>query len=565
MELEKYLRTLQRWWWLILVCTLCTGGASFIANSLMQPVYEARVTLMSNQSANTGIVDYPSLLGSRQIIETSRELLQTQPLLETVIRNLDLPYSAEDLAENIEVDIVHDTQLLRLTVEDTSPARAAGIANEIAQTFLLQRSTEQPDLEIENYERAVVEQMRALDQSIESTAEEIEQLRGSSSPQAQERLAALQSQQTQQRSAYADFLAGFLNIRSMKSRSLSLVIVEPAQISTDPVRPRKVLTTGVAAGGGFALACAMAFLLEYLNDTFESPDELQDVLSLPNLGTIPVNKSWQKDGHVRVAEEAWPTMEAFRILRTNIQFASVDAAVRKLLVTSSAPREGKTSITTYLGVVSAQGGRKVLLVDADLRQPTLHRAFDVSNKRGLTDLLVRDGDQSDYILTTAVDNLYLLPSGSLPPNPSELLASQRMAQLIDELESFADLVLFDAPPVLACADAMILASQVDGVLLVVDGSATRPDAAQRALGMLRNAEARVLGGILNKMRGGRANYYYYYSDRDKSENNLGAHWRNLTASIRRSAHEVLSEPTDDGENGASGQEHDELVDEHEQD
>jgi capsular exopolysaccharide synthesis family protein len=151
----------------------------------------------------------------------------------------------------------------------------------------------------------------------------------------------------------------------------------------------------------------------------------------------------------------------------------------------------------------------------------------------LTDLLVEGGDQADYILDTKIENLYLLPSGSVPPNPSGLLGSERMAELAQDFAFFADLVLFDAPPVLVGADAMLLASQMDGVLLLVDGSSTRPEAAKRALKMLQNAQARVLGAVLNRAHIVHSDYYYYYSNRKEPKSLLQGQWDRLQTAIMR--------------------------------
>jgi len=287
MELKEYFQTVWKWWWLIVLCTLCAGGASFIVSSRMSPVYEARVMLMSNQSTNTGIIDYSSLLGGQQVIETYRELLQTRPVLEAVIASLDLSYSPQELAKRIEVNIIPNTQLLELRVENNDPQLAADIANEIILSFLLQRSAEQQLQEIEDYEQAVVTQMRALKQAIERAEADVEQARASSSLLTQEELAQMQANLSQQRVTYASLLTGYLNIRAMKSRFLDVVVVEPAQPPSKAIRPRKVLNTAVAAVGGCMIACALAFLLEYLNDTLENDDDVREALSLPSLGTIP--------------------------------------------------------------------------------------------------------------------------------------------------------------------------------------------------------------------------------------------------------------------------------------
>ena len=532
MELKEYLQTLWKWKWLIVLCTVIAGMSSYVVTSKMPPVYEAKVKLMSNQSTSTGIVDYSSMLGGQQVIESYRELLKTRPVLEAVIARLNLPYSPGQLAMRIDIRIIQDTQLLELKITDNDPQRAADIANEIALTFLLQRPAEQQLNEIEGYEQILTEQMSELEQAIDKTEAEIEQSRASPGLFTQEELREMQLSQAQQRGAYASLLSGYLNIRTMKSRLLDVVIVESAYPPSGAIGPRKMFNTAIATMSGCVIACALAFLLEYLRDTFESAEEMRDTLAVPSLATIPFVKAWQKNDRAAIKGIEWPSAEAFRILRTNIHFSDVDSTTHTLLVTSSGPGEGKTSVATHLGVAMARNGRKVLLVDADLRRSHLHRNFGIPNATGLTSLLVNGEERQQHMVETNVPNLYVLPSGPTPPNPSELLGSQRMAQLIEEFQTFADVVLFDVPPVLACADAMVLATRMDGVILVVDSHSTQQEAALQAVEMLRNVEARILGGVLNKARG-RSSGYYYYAEDERSKERFWRRWLRLDRRRRK--------------------------------
>ncbi len=193
-----------------------------------------------------------------------------------------------------------------------------------------------------------------------------------------------------------------------------------------------------------------------------------------------------------------PIAEAYRSLRTNLTFASLDRPLRTLLITAAGPEEGKSTVLANLAVVEAQAGRQVIVVDADLRRPRQHELFGVSNAVGLTSLLTDEKRLLDPPLQeTAVAGLRVLTSGPLPPNPAELLASQRMAAARETLSGLADLVLFDAPPIVVVTDAAILASQVDGVLLVVNASGTRREHAQRAQQLLAKVNARLVGSVLN--------------------------------------------------------------------
>jgi protein-tyrosine kinase len=211
-----------------------------------------------------------------------------------------------------------------------------------------------------------------------------------------------------------------------------------------------------------------------------------------------------------------PESEAYRTLRTNIQFSSVDNPIRSLLVTSSSPGEGKSTTTANLAVVLAQTGQRVIVVDTDLRRPVLHKVFGIPNNIGLTTALLAGESlsQEDYLQPTEIDTLSVLTSGPIPPNPSELLGSHRMQHLIEVLAQAADIVIFDSPPVLAVTDAVVLGRQVDGVLVVADAGNTREHALAQAVAELQKTGANVLGVALNRLdtRRGGYYYYYYYSD-----------------------------------------------------
>ncbi|HHV55093.1 MAG TPA: CpsD/CapB family tyrosine-protein kinase [Firmicutes bacterium] len=207
-----------------------------------------------------------------------------------------------------------------------------------------------------------------------------------------------------------------------------------------------------------------------------------------------------------------PVAEAYRTLRTNIQFAAVGHALRTLLITSAGPDEGKTTALANLGVAMAQAGSKVLLVNADLRRPALHRLLNRPERVGLTNVLLGTVPLEEAIQPTGIENLSFLGSGPLPPNPSELLGSAAMGEIIARLQEMYDLALFDAPPVVAITDAAVLAPRVDGVILLVRSGHTDREAARQARLNLQRVGARILGVILNdvQMRGGRYGYYYYY-------------------------------------------------------
>lgn len=205
-----------------------------------------------------------------------------------------------------------------------------------------------------------------------------------------------------------------------------------------------------------------------------------------------------------------PVAEQYRTIRTNIQFSNVDQDIKTIVLTSSGAEEGKSTTSSNLATVYAQQGLNVLLIDADLRKPTGHYTFRLENHIGLTNVLTRQSTLAQAVQESEIPHLSVLTSGPIPPNPSELLASAQMAELLKEMKKQFDMIIFDTPPILAVADAQILANQVDGTILVVSSGKTEKDAALKSKELLSNAKGKLLGVVLNNRKVEEGNYYYYY-------------------------------------------------------
>jgi non-specific protein-tyrosine kinase len=224
----------------------------------------------------------------------------------------------------------------------------------------------------------------------------------------------------------------------------------------------------------------------------------------------------RSDSLVTLTSPRSPVSEAYRTLRTNLEFSSLDEPLRTMVVTSPGPEEGKSTTLANLAVTLAHAEKRVILVDCDLRRPSQHEIFGLSNGVGLTTMVVDEEAMRDPpLLETGVEGLQLLPSGPLPPNPSELVGSRRMAEIISALSERADIVLFDAPPVIAVTDAAVLASRVDGVLLVIKAGTTKRDHAKRAKALLDKVNAHVVGAVLNNIKMD-TSYYRYYREKGSS-------------------------------------------------
>lgn len=205
-----------------------------------------------------------------------------------------------------------------------------------------------------------------------------------------------------------------------------------------------------------------------------------------------------------------PISEAYRTLRTNIQFSAIDEDIRVIMLTSAQPGEGKSTTAANLALAYAQAGNRVLIMDADLRKPTMHKVFNKTNRVGLTSLLAGHRQIAEIPMDSTIDNLDVLTSGPIPPNPSELLASKKMTALLVELKDHYDIIIVDTPPAIAVTDAAILSSRCDGVIMVVDSGKVKREMALRAKGNLEHAKARILGVVLNNKNRKEADEYYYY-------------------------------------------------------
>lgn len=215
---------------------------------------------------------------------------------------------------------------------------------------------------------------------------------------------------------------------------------------------------------------------------------------------------------ITIADKSSPIAEQYRTIRTNIQFASADRKIQTIVVTSSGPSEGKSTTAANIAVVFANSGQRVLLVDADMRKPTVHKTFGLTNEVGLSKVLSSNNSVLEMSRPSTVDNLSILTSGPKPPNPSELLGSTRMNQVIEEARHLYDVIIFDMPPVVTVTDAQIMASKADGTLLVVRENVTRKDALTKAKDLLEMVQAKVLGVVYNGAQNLKDQSYYYYSN-----------------------------------------------------
>ena len=297
-------------------------------------------------------------------------------------------------------------------------------------------------------------------------------------------------------------------------KTSNIRVVDQAERPRAPVTPRKGLNLMLGLLSGTILALGLAFFFEYLDSRIKTPDELKAHLGLPSLGMVPAlePKSWK--GKEPLIHTGVPPgfAEAFRTIRTNVLFSSADEGSRTLVVTSTGPGEGKTTVASNLAIGFAQAGQRVLLIDADMRRPRVHDVFGQKQEPGLSNLMVGNAKASESVHKTAVPGLWTLAAGHNPPNPAELLGSQRFRDFLTSLKEHFDLIIIDSPPVMAVTDAAIAAHASNGVIFVVGAEMTSRHAARAAVEQLEQGRAHFIGAVLNRVELERNAYYYshYY-------------------------------------------------------
>lgn len=514
MDLRRQFNVVRHWLWLILVTVVVAGGASYLVSSSLPKVYEGRTTLIVGQSLTAVDPQYQQLLASQRLSETYAQLATTTPVLAAVIERLGLPVTPDELRRNVVAQAPRDSTLLTVRASHGDPHVAAQIANTVAEELI----AASPAIEgrADDVGRFVDDQLAATQLQIEAIQTDLDELLGlpSRSSAQDDEIQILQGRLLTARQTYSQLLAF-----SSGSASNLLTAVDPAVAPIEPSSPRVLLNTLLAAALGLLVALGLAFLMDHLDDTVKSPDDVSELAGAPTLGVISQMRLDKKAGDrqrlASIVAPRSPVAEAFRALRTNLEFASVDEPLRSLLVTSAIPGEGKSTISANIAVAFAQAGRRVILLDADMRRPSIHRLFELPNAYGLTTLLrAEETAISSVAHRTEEPNLRVITTGPLPPNPAELLGSQRMREVLDRLSAEAEMIIVDSPPLHAVTDAAVLASALGGTLLVIHAGRTRRAAVRQAKEALDRVSAHVVGVVLNRLteRSTAGYYYRYYGD-----------------------------------------------------
>lgn len=509
--------------WLILLAGSVAAVSSYFATSSAPKVYQTKTTVMVGRFITDPDPASTDFWTSQQLAQTYAQLAVREPVLQGTLDSLGMGEHLgwRTFARMVKSNLVAGTQLLEILVTDTNPERAVALADGVAQQLILQ-SPAQSDPE--QQERRLFAEQQLLD--LESKIEEAQAETGVLQEEMDESISArriqtlqgqintLQDKVNSWQNSYAQFLlyleGGEVNY---------LTVVEPAQLPIRPIAPNVSMNILLAVGIAVALAVGAALLLEYLDDTVKVAEDVERTVSLPTLGAIArIEENGSSSLPVAARAPRAQVVEAYRALRTNIQFSSVERAIQMIVISSPNPVEGKSTTIANLAIVMAQSGLSTILMDADLRRPMLHRKFNLPNA-GLTGALLERISEDDeqgrarrlaYLQESGIENLRILTSGSQPPNPAELLGSGRMKQLIQDLREECDVLLVDTPPALAVTDAAVMAGQADAMLLVVNAGKTRRTMLERAVEALDRTGTPILGIVLNQLTPRTGGYYYSY-------------------------------------------------------
>ncbi|MFD1360707.1 polysaccharide biosynthesis tyrosine autokinase [Lentibacillus salinarum] len=457
-QIKEFLMIFKKRMIFIIVVSLSfTLAGALISYYLVTPVYESRSDLLVNHTATTEDEPLSStdIEMNLRLIETYQLIIKSKRIRDIVAAELNQTYTSNDLKRKLRVETNADSQIISLYIEDNDPEMAAEIANTFASIF-----------------------------QAEVTA--------------------------------------LMNMNNVNV----LTKAEPADLN-DPIRPKPIIYTIVSFLIGIMYSCTHVFLSAYFNTKLSSRTDVEKYLQVPLLGSVGIFSkgfSHQKEHNKqkgtanylhlisRTTPSTTPAFEAYRTIRTNIQFQRSIRSMQSLLITSSEKGDGKTVTGINLAIVMAIDNKKTVVIDADLRKAEDHRFPGSDNSQyGLTNYLAGYAEADNILSDTSFPNLTAISSGPIPPNPAELLSSERMDQLLEQLRSQFDMIIIDSTPMFF-SDPSILATKVDGCVLIVNAGVTKVNHAQQSLEQLKNVDARISGAVLNKKKDKKkhlANYYAY--------------------------------------------------------
>jgi succinoglycan biosynthesis transport protein ExoP len=514
-ELRDYLNIIRARKWIIIQAAVIVTLTALVVSYLQPSSYEGVAQVLVSEKGSSADI-FGSVLPAlsaqpERALQTQVQLMQIRPIAEATIRQLGLQTTPDDLAKRVKVVAVGQTNIVKITATDPSPEMAARIANTIAEQYVATAR----DAQRASLTDAANEVQRRLDQAkaeILALGQKISAAGRSSELAAELQIAT---------GTYTTLAEKLEQLRINEQLETGPGrVVSPAVADSVAVAPKPLRNGLLGLAVGLMFGLGMAFLYEYLDNTLKSSEEVEKVFSAPVLGTIPMDKDSKDQRRLAIVEAPGSsTAEAYRVLRNSLDFINFEHDMKTLLVTSAAPGEGKSTVAANLAAALAQAGKRVVLVSTDFRRPTTEHFFRVNNMIGLSDVLLGTHSLKSALQRVGGEQLLVLTSGKMPPNPSELLGSKKMEEIVKALGEWGEWVIMDSPPLLAVADPAALARWVDGVLIVSQAGVSTRDAGKKAAELIAKVGGKITGVVvwgLDETRAGSGGYgyasgYYYAS------------------------------------------------------
>lgn len=528
LDLRHYVAVVRRRWLIIALTTIAALAISVIWTVSQQPVYEATAQVLVQPQTLDSIIDASLSAGSRD----AQRALETELVLA---RSQTVADATEDvIGHEVEVSVSGsaDADILSVTARSGDPDDAAADATAYAETYIAERGDQRLDdlLDAGAEVQGKVDEIEARRAEMDKQLTDLDTLIAISS---EDERVPLEEQRAELEATLADelemndsqllFYQGELDrlqLAADLSRQSGARLIQEAVPPRAPSSPKPTRDALVAAMLGLLLGVGLAFLRDHFDDSIRTADDAKRAAhGLPVLSTIPEVPGWKADDKpclVTVESPSSPAAEAYRKLRTDVQFLTIGEPIRQLVVTSSRPREGKTTTAANLAVMFARAGQRVIVAACDLRRPRIHEFLGVKNEVGFTSVLLGECKLIDALQAVPnEENLVILTSGPPAPNPSELLGSAPAQEILAQLAAQCDLLIIDSPPVLPVTDSLVLARQSDTTLVVARAGHTRRGDLGRTVDQLAQVSASVAGIVLNDVAtddGGEGDYRYGYGD-----------------------------------------------------
>jgi capsular exopolysaccharide synthesis family protein len=544
-ELRQFIIPLRKWWWLLLVSTLLAAGTSTYVYDKQPPIYQARTVLMIGRTIEDPNPTSNLLTLGQQLAGVYANLAHQDLVRSATMRSLGMTNLPEYRAS-----VIPNTQFIEIVVKSSNPEIAQRIANELANQLILQSPTT-PDVEEQNRFEFVNKQLDILEVQISETQTEIEHFQnelGNMTSALQitdtkNQITALQAKLNTLQNNYASLLAntsgGAVN---------TITIIEPASLPLRPLNTNNYITIFLISLVVLALSACAAYLLEYIDDTIRSPEDISRFIGKPVLGSISEFPNDRKPGIFVENYPESPTADAFRLLNLNLQITVADFPPKTILITSTDKKEGKTTIAANLALTMTHSEKKVMLLDADLHKSSLQKMLAIKEAKGVSDFLLDKIVESNIVLVWKDSKLAIITSGSPVSNPAELLISREMDRFLGKLKQVANVVVIDGPPI-PVVETSILASKVDGIILVIQPGLTNKSKVQAMIKQLERIGTPIIGVVLNRVTKKRVDfnidytyqesfYYTYRSLADRNNGLANGNGNNLSTRLRKLAESI---------------------------